>query len=66
MYKRAALCLLLMICLAVGLTLPCAAATQQSSAFFDLPAEYGQMLQELPAALRESLPEGLFSTDAAE
>ena len=58
---------LICLCLCIGLcTVVGAEQAGRESTYPSLPSEYGDMLRELPEALRQSLPQELFSTDAWE
>lgn len=46
--------------------LPCGAQESRADRFSALPAEYGEMLQSLPEALRDSTPEAVLSADSEE
>ena len=55
--------LVLLLCLSFCTV---ARAEQEEQEYPLLPEEYGDMLRDLPEALRDSLPEELFSTDSHE
>ncbi len=64
--RRVCLLMLLLILVIGATVLPCGAASGSDEAFFALPEEYREMLRALPQAVRDSLPEDLFSADANE
>ena len=64
--RKFIVCLALTVVLALGFCLPCCAAWTEGQSLQDMPAEYAEMLQGLPEAVKDSLPEDIFSVDAAE
>jgi stage III sporulation protein AE len=58
--------MLIFLVLLLLLCLPCSAAWEEGYSLQDLPPEYADMLTQLPEAVRSSLPQELFSPNAAE
>ena len=55
-----------MLCMVMTFSLTAFAREEQSGGAYALPEEYAEMLDALPEALRDSLPEDIFSKDAEE
>jgi len=55
-----------LLCMVMTFSLTAFAREEQSGGAYALPEEYAEMLDALPEALRDSLPEDIFSKDAEE